>query len=253
MSCEWPVDRGCLPDLPTLPDDPTEAQQAEYDAVKLSQDSAIDMAIGILWALSGRQYGVCPAAARPCPPVDLRVSNLYLPTAVPFWDGDYWSNASCGCLGGSCVQSAPSRVHLPGPVQAITSVRIGGVELNASEYVVEGDALIRTGGRAWPGQNITVPADAPGGWIVEYTKGVPVPAGVPTLVGQLAAEIVKACGDGGKCRIPRNVVAVTRQGVSYQVYDPQTIYAAGKTGLPEIDLWLASVNPHHLLQGPSVV
>jgi hypothetical protein len=41
--------------------------------------------------------------------------------------------------------------------------------------------------------------------------------------------------------------------VSYQVYNPQQIYADGKTGLSEVDLWLATVNPNHLMAAPSVL
>jgi len=46
---------------------------------------------------------------------------------------------------------------------------------------------------------------------------------------------------------------VVRQGVSFEVYNPNDVYSNGKTGLPEVDMWLAAVNPHHLQAAPSVI
>lgn len=60
-----------------------------------------------------------------------------------------------------------------------------------------------------------------------------------------------ACG-GGKCRLPRRVQTVSRQGVTYQMVDPTDIYRDGLTGLPEVDIWIASVNPNRLMGAPRV-
>jgi hypothetical protein len=46
---------------------------------------------------------------------------------------------------------------------------------------------------------------------------------------------------------------VSRQGVTYRAYDPAVIYASGKTGLAEIDGWLAAVNPNALTAAPTVI
>lgn len=80
---------------------------------------------------------------------------------------------------------------------------------------------------------------------------MPVPPGVGVLVGLLTKEFLAACS-GGKYRLPRRVQAMTRNGVSYQMVDPQDIYASGKTGLAEVDIWLAAVNPTALQQRPTV-
>ena len=53
--------------------------------------------------------------------------------------------------------------------------------------------------------------------------------------------------------MPRTVTEVSRQGVTHRMYDVNAIYSSGKTGIPEIDLFLAAVNPNHLMQAPTVV
>jgi hypothetical protein len=71
------------------------------------------------------------------------------------------------------------------------------------------------------------------------------------FVGLLAKEFMNACS-GGKCRLPRRVRSVSRQGVTMDMVDPTSIYAEGLTGLPEIDTWLKAVNPFTLAQPPKV-
>ncbi len=98
---------------------------------------------------------------------------------------------------------------------------------------------------------MTRPLDEPGTWSVTYTRGVPPPPGSAKLVGLLAQEFLAAC-NGGKCRLPRRVRSVTRQGVTMDMVDPTDVYATGKTGIPEIDLWLSAVNPHRVQEPISV-
>ena len=228
---EWPIDGGCLP-VAATPE-----EQAALDAAK-------DLAVDVLWALSGRQYGVCPALARPCPlqrsPLP-SVSLLYL---------SGWRDTSCGCAG-RCVLSGPRMVHLPGPVQSVVEVNVEGVIQDPSEYQLEGDILYRVGD-SWPYQDLSRPLGEDGTWSVTYMRGIPVPKGLGRLTGLLVAEFYNAC-TGGKCRLPRTVTEVSRQGVTHRMFDPGEIYSSGKTGIPEIDLWLAAVNPHHLMQAPTVV
>lgn len=199
VPCDWPVDDGCLPTVESGDD------QALEDAISVAQM--------VLWALSGRQYGVCEETVRP---------------------------TRCG-----------SPVDLPAPAVSIVEVRIGGEVLPATDYVLEADMLYRYGG-VWPAQDVTRPAGESGTWTVTYLRGIPVPDGVGRFVATLATEFYNAC-TGGKCRLPRTVTELTRQGVSHRVYDPQDIYAVGKTGIPEIDLWLSAVNPHGLMQAPEVL
>lgn len=247
MSCSWPVDRACLPDPG---DDPDALQQ---------QEDAENLAVQVLWALSGRQFGVCPVIARPCRPSCSNIvtdQTLYgVPLGAPWfpvWDGANWRNVACGC-GPKCDWVAPNVIHLVSaglPIQAVTEVVIAGEVLPDEQYRLEGDLLYRIGAD-WPAQDLTQPLDQPGTWSVTYTRGNPPPPGTAKLVGLLAKEFLAAC-NGGKCRLPRRVRSVTRQGVTYDMVDPTDIYESGKTGIPEIDVWLSAVNPHRLMSAPAV-
>jgi hypothetical protein len=242
MSCSWPIDTSCLPDV------------EEGDGVAAAQlEAAKDLAVSVLWALSGRQFGVCPTIVRPCPTAeggyDYGLGGWFFPT----WDGTNWRNISCGC-GPKCSYQSPRVVHLAAnvalPVREVLEVTIGGVVQDPATYRLEGDLLYRIGGR-WPAQDLTKPLDEAGTWSVTYTRGTPPPPGTAKLVALLAKEFFAAC-TGGKCRLPRRVQTVSRQGVTYQMVNPSDIYAEGRTGLDEIDLWLSSVNPNKLQEPISV-
>jgi hypothetical protein len=172
---------------------------------------------------------------------------------IVLWDGSNWVNTACGCAS-TCRKSGPGMVHLPGPVGEVTEVRIDDdAALDPSQYAVEGDVLYRRGDSVrWPGQNLSRPLGEPGTWSVTYTRGIPVPAGVDRLTGLLAKEFINACDSTAKCRLPRTVVSTTQRGVTH-VFDPTKLLAAGKTGLAEVDMWLAAVNPHHLMATASVL
>jgi len=241
------VDRSCYP-----------AVDSELDIAK--QSFAEELAIQVLWSLSGRQFGVCPVTVRPCPNTGACSPRGRFPYPYdggpffPLWDGGAWRNVTCACTG-PCDWRAPSVIHLAAsaglPVQEVTEVKIGATVLDPSEYTLEGDLLYRVDGTAWPSQDLTLPLDADGTWSVTYTRGNPVPQGVGVYVGLLTKEFLAACS-GGKCRLPRRVRSVTRQGVSMDMVDPVSILAEGFTGLSEIDTWIAAVNPNHLMQ-PSKV
>lgn len=248
MSCQWPIDRSCLPPLPELGDTPTPAEQAAYDLALLQRNDAEDIAVHVLWALSGRQFGACETTVRPCPTYAQGFG--YGPFMLTL-DAGHWLNWPCGCVG-SCAVSGARVVHLPGPVVDVVAVTVAGAVLDPSEYQLEGNALYRKSGAAWPSQDLGRPLDEPGTWSVKYRRGHPVPPGVDKLAGQLAREFIAACDDEDTCRLPRTVMATTRRGVSHQ-FDPTKILAAGKTGLTEVDLWLSAVNPHQLQQAPEVL
>lgn len=247
MSCDWPIDRSCLPPLPELGTSPTAEEQAAHNLELMRRSNAEDIAVHVLWALSGRQFGACATTARPCRSY---AQGFGYSSTVLTLDAGQWVNWPCGCIGG-CSVTGPRVVHLPGPVASITEVRIDGAVLDESGYQLEGNALYRKDG-AWPSQDLGRPLGEPGTWSVTYARGNPVPAGVDKLVGQLAREFVAACDDEDTCRLSRTVVATTRRGVSHE-FDPTKILAAGKTGLSEVDLWLSAVNPHRLQQAPEVL
>lgn len=233
--------------MPDLPD----PESGGYETAKRALDGAVSLAGDVLWALSGRQFGVCAVSVRPCP-VSPHPGGYGGPVTsyVLSWEGYGWVNVPCACVG-RCERSGPRAVHLPGPVRAVDRVVVAGVEVDPSGYILEDNVLYRVG-QPWPSQNLGVPLGEPGTWSVDYQRGQPVPDGVDRLTGILAREFHASCS-GDKCRLPRTVTNVSRQGVTYQVHNPQDIYNNGKTGLPEIDTWLAAVNPQALQQPPAVL
>lgn len=240
MTCNWPVDRSCLP-------------TAQSDVDQLKQESAENLAVSVLWALSGRQFGQCPVIIRPCPTPCTEPSGAWLagPGWFPIFESGSWRNISCGCSASGCNLYGPAVIHLPGPVGVVTEVVMDGVTLPADAYVLEGEVLRRADGSDWPSQNLQLPLGRAGTWSITYTQGYPPPPGVAVFVGTLAKEFLDACS-GKPCRLPKNTQSVSRRGVSYQMYDPSSIYASGKTGISEIDLWLQSVNPNRLMSAPRV-
>lgn len=249
MSCDWPVDRTCLPPLPALPDPPTADEQAAYDRALLQRNNAEDIAVHVLWALSGRQFGLCEFTVRPCPTGQRWVDGGPWPLILTL-DAGHWSNSPCGCLG-SCSVAGPRVVHLPGPAASVVSVTVDGIILADSQYQLEGDALYRRGG-SWPGQDLGRPLGEDGTWSVTYTRGIPVPPAVSMLTGLLALEFIGACDPDVDCRLPPTLVSTSQRGNTH-VFDPARILAAGKTGLTEVDQWLAAVNPNRLMAAPSVL
>jgi hypothetical protein len=245
----WPVDRSDLPPLPDLTDPPSDA----YVQAVLERNGAENIAVAILHWLSGRQFGLDEQTVRPC----RRSSNLVardggrISYYLAAWAGTGWVTTPCGCVGG-CTVGGPRVVHLPGPVHAVTEVKIADVVLAPNVWVVEGNALYRREAN-WPRQDLGRPLGEVDTWSVTYQRGIPVPPELAQLTGLLTKEILDALNNEGRCRLPRTVTVASRNGVSYRAYDPAVIYASGKTGIPEIDIWLAGVNPHALMAAPTVL
>lgn len=249
MTFIWPVDQSGLPKLPEVGDPPS----AEYIQAATERNAALSLAVQIMHRLSGRQFGLAEHTVRPCRGA---LRNDHGPGPVTSyllsWEGDRWVNWSCGCIGG-CRLTGPRQVHLPGPVHSVTEVKIADAVLPPNVWVVEGNVLYRRE-TTWPPQDLGRPLGEPNTWSVTYKRGIQVPAGVAELTGILAKELLKAIADGGReCRLPRTVTVASRQGITYRAYDPAVIYKTGKVGIPEIDLWLASVNPSALAAAPSVI
>lgn len=248
MTFEWPIDRSDLPALPALGDPP----HTEYIVAATEQNAAASIAVAVMHHLSGRQFGLITRTVRPCrQPLPNHHGPGPVTSYLLSWEGDRWVNWGCGCVGG-CKHGGPRQVHLPGPVYAVTEVKVGADVLTADTYKLEGNVLYRVAAN-WPPQDLGKPLPENGTWSVTYQVGIPVPDGVAQLTGLLAKEIIDALNNEGRCRLPRTVTTVSRQGVTYRAYDPKAIYESGKTGIPEIDLWLSSVNPNHLMAAPSVI
>lgn len=242
--CDWPLDTGCC------------AEWAGYDPAV--QASATAWATQILWALSGRQFGLCEVTVRPCGsscrfpggwmtfPVQADGGNAAAAGGwFPFVDAaGAWRN--CGCPG-ACTCAARCEVLLPGPVSSVTEVFVDGVLVPATSYRVDnGLILVRTDGECWPecqDFDHSDPADVDT-FHVTYQRGAAVPLAGRTAAGILACDFAKTCTTG--CTLPGNLQSLTRQGIDVQMVDPASVLEGGLTGISQVDLWIRSVNPDAL-------
>lgn len=164
---------------------------------------------------------------------------------------DRWSNQRWACSG----QRRRDGYVLPAfPVTGVTSLKIDGVTVSSSLYRVDdsrrlvavrataGDTLLRIP-RC---QDRTLPTTEVNTWEIEYTFGAEPPAGGVAAAASLGCQLALACYPadsecGKKCRLPKRVTSITRQGVSMAFLDPLSLFDEGKTGLEDVDLWVASV------------
>lgn len=213
------------------------------------QANALAYASLVLWARTGRQYGLCDNIVRPCGRWcnDDGVGGWYWGGGMwlPYVIDGQWYNGGCGCNGG-CSSCAPAcQVYLPGPVASITSVTVDGVVINpATYYVLDQRWLVRTGtGNCWPDcQDFNVTSGV-GSFIVTYKRGEEPPGPLLVAAGTLACEWAKAC-TGGPCRLTPYITGLSRQGVDFTAVDPMTLLDNGFTGLFEVDSLIAALNPY---------
>lgn len=233
-------------------------------------DSAILTASQFLWAVTGRQFGCCTVPIRPCRACR---DECCLPDGgfgfgsygggYPFFpvhqaDGT-WINVSCNCQD-QCSCTNLCEIPLPFPVCSVDQVTIDGVVVDPSTYRVDDfKTLVRlnpappaSGINCWPTCNdLTQPPTEVGTWEVVVTYGLPVPELVKRAASQFACELLKECL-GRPCSLPRNVTAVTRQGVTELFANPNEFLTNGYTGLYLVDLAIRTYNPR-MLQRRSTV
>lgn len=192
-----------------------------------------------LWALSGRQW-----SGRADPPCEA-TATLYVEQGV-CWG--WWPGVLDAGYVGNWVRSPAAQAQRAvklhhDEVTDVVSLSIGGVAF--TDYRRNGSWLYRTDGRSWAehaGLDV----------VVVYQWGKEPPLGGKRAVELFAVELGKAEAGDSTCRLPKRVISVVRQGVSMTLLDPQTFLKDGKLGIPEIDIWLASVNPKGLAERGSV-
>jgi hypothetical protein len=239
----WPrPDTGCCERLNVDPvTDPDQAAVVER---------TLRIAVSILHGLTARQFGLCPVTVRPCRDTcvqDVPPGSAWMTPDVV--DGK-WINIACGACKSSCSCSAVCELALPGRVESIDSVVVDGVVVPPTSYRVDNHKyLVRQGDGCWPTcQDLGEPIGMPGTWSVTYRRGTPVPEAGLWAAGLLACELVKACtpGQSGACDLPANIKSVTREGVAidFEAVNVAVIGNQGRTGIPEVDLWIQTVNPY---------
>lgn len=200
---------------------------ADYSFDPIILEESFQVASDILFDLTKRQWpGVCADVVRP--------------------------GNECGCGADVCGCGWISKIRLPGfPVVTVDEVIVDGVVIPASRYEVQNDAdlvylpdpanpSVPIG--AWPRrQRADMPLTENGTWQVAYTFGRNPPIGGVRAAVTLGCQLALACVGDDSCALPSGTVSVARQGVSISVIDPTTLTENGMTGLPSVDLWVASV------------
>lgn len=220
------------------------------------------VATRVIWAASGRQFGLCTVTVRPCWQRQLPVYQTF---PVGTYGEGYWSlvglpgnsvqvfpGTMCACSPG-CACSPP-QMALPGPVASVSEVAINGVVLGAGAYRVDhGTYLVRQDGQAWPmTQDLSAVDGSANTWHVTYQQGVAVPAELQDAAGLYACEIGRARA-GGTCQLPNRVQQITRAGVTIDYVNTDDYLANGRTGYDQVDMILHSYNPYGLTQRPRVL
>lgn len=221
-------------------------------------EDALTIASELLFNLTGRQWpGSCSDVVRPNARFRANDNLIGFNGAGSNQQGNWWQLPMGFC---TCQQSRGffgctrvSEITLGGaPVTEIIQVKQDGVVLQPSQYRVDDYRyLVRLpdadGSRpGWPCcQDPALDDTQPGTWSVTFAYGTPPPAGGVRAAARLGCEIAMACTPElvGRCRLPARTTAVLRQGVNTTMVDPKDFIDNGRTGLPDVDLWIKSVNP----------
>lgn len=215
---------------------------------------AVELATEVVWALSGRQFGLCEVTLRPCRRECTDFpwpSGGYSEWAGTTWISPalisgQWFNVICGRCTRGCSCSSISEVLLPAPVHDVVQVKIDGVVVTGSDYRLDDNRILVLLNGDWPTCNDLALADTePNTWSVTARYGLEVPAGGAWAVGELACELIRA-RNGEDCRLPRNVTQLVRQGVTIQFPDVRELMREGLTGLYLVDQFVTTWNPSHL-------
>jgi len=219
------------------------------------QAAAVDYATTVLWASTGRQFGLCEVTVRPCGYDRCNDGTLnwlgwswWGGTWTPYILNGVWYNCSCP---GLCTCDPRCQIWLPGPVYSITEVLQDGAPVDPGTYRVDDASwLVKndpdTNG-CWPKcPDMNAAGGSADAFEVTYMRGTPVPSALLTAASTLACEWVKGCTGDSSCRLSSRVVAMSRQGVDFQLVSPETLLENGFVGIGEIDQLIAAYNPNGL-------
>jgi hypothetical protein len=139
--------------------------------------------------------------------------------------------------------ASPTNLRLRNtPVLSVQSITQGDVTLDPSTYSIRNNAYLRrSGGVPWV-------LDPSLELLVTYTWGTNPPAAGVRAATRLANELILNDLGSPECALPQRLMTVNRQGLSYSFVDPQQFLDNGRIGIPEIDFFLAAVNPHKVKQ-----
>lgn len=200
------------------------------------QQAALAWSVGVLWALSGRQFALHAHRIAPFLPARqpnaYQQRNRYVPLGVNY-------RAGYVRFGGT-----ERTVRLPGPVHEVTQVQVDGLVLPIEGWTLDPDGtLVRTDGAGWPiAQDVYAPSPR---WLVDYVLGSPPPDAGNVAAGRYAGELARAA-KGERCSLPARARSIARPGLTIELPDVDALTENGRTGSPQVDAWLATVNPDGL-------
>lgn len=214
-----------------------------------TRDVAVQLASDVLYVLSGQHWpGVQERVVRPRVVCSEGCWETWMVPSDPLVGWPVATVLPPGRCAGRHDLAGPSRLRLPGPVAAITSVVIDNVTLDPGDYALQGlRTLVRLDGEQWPmandltrAANTANPGDADPAWQITYDWGAePPPSGV-AVCAELACEIVAAIEGAEGCRLlwGAQVQTVARRGVNITYKSIADALKDGMTGLDTVDLWL---------------
>jgi hypothetical protein len=230
-------------------------------------DDAVQAASEVLYALSGRQFpGECTGYVRPTARSrswDMRVQSLaggYSAT----WGACNYSGSDLAAWAGHSCDCSPPEIELGAyPVTEIVAVLIDGQTIPADEYRIDDYRLLvrvlplasaqPTVRGGWPTcQRLDLPDSEEGTFSVSFLYGTVPPSSGKRAALALAAELALAYATDSDTRLPERIRSLTRQGESITLIDPQDVLDNGRTGIPEVDLFIKSVNPKNLQRRSTV-
>lgn len=260
--CAWNLPLACLDSGGNL-DQPCVGGQPVPPDVLISATLAASQ---LVWAITGRQFGVCTVTTRPVRP-DCGGdwdSGLFNPSVLGWYGGigaydgffpfgGNIINFACGCvLSCGCGTRQLSEVYLPYPTCSIVNVIVDGVTLPSTAYRIDDfRKLVRVDGNVWPRCQDFSLNDGPGTWSITLTYGKPVPELCSLAAGEIACEIIKSIL-GQACKLPQRIQTITRQGIAVHMLDPQSYLKEGRTGFTLADLAIRTYNPKMLARAPGV-
>ncbi len=211
-------------------------------------EDCLQFASEVLYEFTGRQWpGENVDTVRPC---GMRSNRAWGRVTYNAGDMVGW----CGCQRPrACGCHRLSEIQLPGfPVVSVDEVKIDGMVVDPDRYRVDDlrwlvylpDETNLDPRRGWPCcQRIDLDDDLEDTFSVTYTFGTGPDRGGVMAAASLACQLALAFGggsDSSRCRLPKRVTQITRQGVSIAILDPLTLFQDGRTGLSEVDMWIGS-------------
>lgn len=228
-SADLPAERPALP-----------GGDEEWDALGALATSVLFTLSGGRWAgARTRVVDVVAVGAR-------RWELLYRGHTDWWWDGSWGACLDRGEVYNHTGCHRPRRVRLPHyPVRSVSEVRTGDTVRDPATYRLnEGrwlEDLTPHGG--WPTCNP--------GITVTYVAGTDPPPEAADAARALALQLGYARAGDPRCRLPRNVTSITRQGTTTKLVPAADLIAQGRTGLEEVDVWLGVANPANRRHRPS--